>query len=147
MRKTSNQLEKNLLADIKLLSSSGHMKIDDSWLINRDDRMTKIDKIETKNIKNIHKLSKVIACECGIELMALRGHSRARKIAEPRQILCYIAYNKLGLNLNEIARYLNGRHHTSILNAVHKSVPNLIFNDKGVEDNIEYLWNMYLNGK
>ena len=50
----------------------------------------------------------------------LLGQSRARPIAQPRQLLMYLLRTYLSLPLEEVGRIVGGRDHTTVMHAVEK---------------------------
>jgi chromosomal replication initiator protein len=50
----------------------------------------------------------------------LLGESRARPIAQPRQLLMYLLRTYLSLPLEEVGRIVGGRDHTTVMHAVEK---------------------------
>jgi chromosomal replication initiator protein len=51
---------------------------------------------------------------------SLLGESRARPIAQPRQLLMYLLRTYLSLPLEEVGRVVGGRDHTTVMHAVEK---------------------------
>ncbi len=51
----------------------------------------------------------------GLEVAALRGRSRSRAIARPRQIAMYLIREETGESLPHIGKMLGGRDHTTVL--------------------------------
>ena len=51
---------------------------------------------------------------------AIMGATRARTVAQPRQILMYLLRIELGLALQEVGRLIGGRDHTTVMHAVGK---------------------------
>jgi len=67
------------------------------------------------------QLAKVIARRNGLEVSELTGHSRRFYYAHPRFTFIWIARRKLGHSTTQIARFLEGRDHTSICHATKRA--------------------------
>ena len=66
----------------------------------------------------------------------LKGTSRSRRLARPRQIACYVMRSVCPhLSFPAIGRLLGGRDHTTVLHAVSK-VSELMADDHGFESDV-----------
>ena len=61
----------------------------------------------------------------GISVQCLKSNKRTRNIVVPRQEFCWLAYEYTGCSLTEIARFLGGRDHTTILHSVKRHEANI----------------------
>lgn len=55
-----------------------------------------------------------------LPMKVIKGEKRDKPIAVPRQILMYLLRKKAGMTLEEIADYIGGRDHTTIMHGIHK---------------------------
>lgn len=55
-----------------------------------------------------------------VTMLALKSPRREQKIVRPRQVACYLAYDKTGLSMPQVGRLLGNRDHTTIMHAVRK---------------------------
>lgn len=78
-------------------------------LLRAYDRVVTLDDIQQK-----------VAAHYGIKLADLRGQSRARVVARPRQIAMYLCKHLTTKSLPDIGRAFEGRDHTTVLHAVRK---------------------------
>ena len=69
---------------------------------------------------SVKVIQEAVAEEFGLKPHQLREKSNAQAIAFPRQIAMYLTKEILGMSLPEIGRRLAGKHHTTVLHAVHK---------------------------
>lgn len=87
-----------------------------------------IENIIGKGIEMGGKITKrdpndVISAVCQyyqIGKRSILGHSRARSVARPRQILMYLLRTDLQIPLEEVGRLVGGRDHTTVMHAVEK---------------------------
>lgn len=63
------------------------------------------------------EIVKLVCAHYGVTLQALRSDRRARAIARPRQVACWLAVEATGLSLPAIGRLMGGRDHTTIMHA------------------------------
>lgn len=56
----------------------------------------------------------------GLTIKLIKGEKRDRAIAQPRQILMYLLKKNTGMTLEEIADFLGGRDHTTIMHGIKK---------------------------
>jgi chromosomal replication initiator protein len=68
----------------------------------------------------IERIQRVVAEDFGLEPKRLREKSNSQAVAFPRQIAMYLAKELTGSSLPEIGRAFGGKHHTTVLHAVHK---------------------------
>ncbi|RLC93037.1 MAG: chromosomal replication initiator protein DnaA [Chloroflexi bacterium] len=88
-----------------------------------------------------------VAHHFGIAVPALRGRSRSRAIARPRQIAMYLIRKETGASLPQIGATLGGRDHTTILYGCER-IANLIEEDTGIRSEVITLrQRLYNNGK
>jgi chromosomal replication initiator protein len=66
---------------------------------------------------------------------ALLGSSRARPIAQPRQMLMYLLRTQLSLPLQEVGRLVGNRDHTTVMHAVDK-ITHLASSDVQIREDI-----------
>ncbi len=78
-------------------------------LLRAYDRVVTIDDIQQK-----------VCAHYGIKLADLRGQSRARIVARPRQVAMYLCKMLTTKSLPDIGRAFEGRDHTTVLHAVRK---------------------------
>jgi chromosomal replication initiator protein len=64
---------------------------------------------------NPEQILETVARFYGIEVSAIRGPSRSRAIARPRQIVMYLIREETGTSLPQIGDILGGRDHSTIL--------------------------------
>lgn len=80
-----------------------------SDLLRAYDRVVTIDDIQSR-----------VCAHYGIKLQDLRGESRTRVLARPRQIAMYLCKTLTTKSLPDIGRAFGGRDHTTVLHAVRK---------------------------
>ncbi len=61
------------------------------------------------------QIVEAVAHHFGVEVEALRGRSRSRAVARPRQIAMYLMREETGASLPQIGAALGGRDHTTVL--------------------------------
>ena len=82
----------------------------------------------------------------GVGANALRGRSRSRSIARPRQIAMYLIREETGTSLPQIGAVLGGRDHTTILYGCER-ITELIEQDADLRhDVITLRQRLYSNG-
>lgn len=73
---------------------------------------------EAHHAEMLHAIAAIAAAAGGIEFDQLLGPRRARRLARPRQMVCYLARQHCpGLSLPDIARLLRRKDHTTVLHA------------------------------
>lgn len=70
----------------------------------------------------------------GIKSSLLKGDTRAKPVAFPRQVLMYILRTDLRLSLNEIGFLLGGRDHTTVMHGVEKISRLLLVDEETKKD-------------
>ncbi len=73
-----------------------------------------------------------------IPMKLIKSHVRDRSIARPRQILMYLLKNYTSMTLEEIAAFLGGRDHSTIIHGI-KNIENLITTDSGIQKEVSQL--------
>ncbi len=76
-----------------------------------------------------------VARHFGVQVPALRGDSRSRAIARPRQIAMYLIREETGASLPQIGATLGGRDHTTVLYGCER-ISNLIEEDAGIRSEV-----------
>jgi chromosomal replication initiator protein len=98
-----------------------------SDLLRAYDRVVTMDDIQQK-----------VCAHYGIKITDLRGESRSRPFARPRQIAMYLCKSLTTKSLPDIGRAFGGRDHTTVLHAVRK-VDQLISQDQQMASDVELL--------
>lgn len=86
-----------------------------------------------------------VAYHFGVELSALRGRSRSRAIARPRQIAMYLIREETGASLPQIGTILGGRDHTTVIYGCDR-IADLIEEDTELRREITALRQKLYNG-
>jgi chromosomal replication initiator protein len=68
----------------------------------------------------IESIQKAVCDEFGLKLIQLCQKTNAAAIARPRQIAMYLCKELIGASFPEIGRAFRGKHHTTVLHAVHR---------------------------
>ncbi len=69
---------------------------------------------------SIDQIQRVVASFFNLKVSDLRGKSRSRSVARPRQIAMHFVRSLTGHSLPEIGEYFGGRDHSTVLHAVNK---------------------------
>lgn len=108
-----------------------------------------IERLISKGVDSVNNITKKIDPNAVINAVAkyyslgkrsLLGDSRARPIAQPRQILMYLLRTTLGLPLQEVGRLVGGRDHTTVMHAVDK-ITNLNSSSVDIRQDIQGIKN------
>ncbi len=75
-----------------------------------------------------------------LPIKLIKGEKRDKPIAQPRQIIMYLLKKNTGMTLEEIADFLGGRDHTTIMHGV-KRVEGLLQNNDRIRGEISQLEN------
>lgn len=92
----------------------------------------------TKPDLSLEQISKVVAESFGIEVDDLRSTSRAKKFAQPRQIVMYLCNKHTTQTLMTIAKKLKRKNHTTVMHGI-QSITNLIEQDVKFKESLESL--------
>ncbi|MCL4397927.1 chromosomal replication initiator protein DnaA [Patescibacteria group bacterium] len=79
-----------------------------------------------------------------LPIKLIKGEKRDKPIAVPRQILMYLLRHKGGMTYEEIADYLGGRDHTTIIHGVNK-VSALLETNERIRGEVEQLQQLLVN--
>ncbi|MCL4389980.1 MAG: chromosomal replication initiator protein DnaA [Patescibacteria group bacterium] len=71
-----------------------------------------------------------------VPIKSIKSHQRDRPIARPRQILMYFLRKHTTMTLDEVADFLGGRDHTTILHGV-KNIETLIARDASLKNDVD----------
>ncbi len=150
--------ERKILKEVLLVSMAGHYKTGEhgrtitthtkqinlvTRKLSQEERERRLKDSPKEVIVKMSKLLQIVSHQFGVSVDLLKGHKRQRKIVEPRQIFCYIAYYELGMTYKEIGAFLGGRDHTTIIHAVLNAVPIIEYNTKGMDKRIKYITKLY----
>lgn len=94
-------------------------------------------KIKASPIEIINAVSKYYS----LGKRALLGTSRARPVAQPRQLLMYLLRTYLSLPLEEVGRVVGGRDHTTVMHAVEK-ITHLASDNVQIREDLKGIKNM-----
>lgn len=94
-----------------------------------------VDLLPQRQEVSPNQLLSLVAAEWHTTVDALTGKSRARQIAEPRQIAMYLLRNETNASLPQIGEALGGRDHTTIMYGIDK-VANEMLGKKDIEHRI-----------
>lgn len=92
----------------------------------------------TKPDLSLEQISKFVAEEFGIEVEDLRSSSRAKKFAQPRQVVMYLCNKHTSQTLMTIAQKLKRKNHTTVMHGI-QSITNLMEQDHEFKANLENL--------
>lgn len=92
----------------------------------------------TKPDLSLEQISKVVAETFGIEVDDLRSSSRAKKFAQPRQIVMYLCNKHTSQTLMTIAKKLKRKNHTTVMHGI-QAVTNLLEQDQKFKESVESL--------
>ncbi len=73
-----------------------------------------------------------------LSIKLIKGEKRDKPIVLPRQVLMYLLKNKTGMTYEEIAAYVGGRDHTTIIHGVNK-IEGLIETNERLRSEVEQL--------
>jgi len=90
---------------------------------------------ERKKIKKPKEILQLIADYYGIKIGDLKGAKRIKKFVLPRQIAMYLLRTEANLPLMEVASFLGGRDHTTVMHGVEK-VSNLLLQNEDLRVDI-----------
>lgn len=88
------------------------------------------------NEQELEKVLQVVSEELQFPISLLRGKWRKREVSDARQMFCYAAYQFTKQSKNDIATYLSGRDHATVIHSI-RSIKNIIDSDKTVLE----VWN------
>jgi len=94
-----------------------------------------IDLLPQKRDISTGQLLSLVAAEWHTTVDQLTGKSRARQVAEPRQVAMYLLRNETNASLPQIGEVLGGRDHTTIMYGIEK-VTNELIGKKDIERRI-----------
>lgn len=94
-----------------------------------------IDLLPQKREVTAGQLLSLVAAEWHTTVDQLTGKSRARQVAEPRQVAMYLLRNETNASLPQIGEVLGGRDHTTIMYGIEK-VTNELMDKKDIERRI-----------
>lgn len=92
-----------------------------------------VDLLPQKHEVSPNQLLTLVAAEWHTTVEALTGKSRARQVAEPRQVAMYLLRNETNASLPQIGEVLGGRDHTTVMYGIDK-----ITNDLSIKKDIEH---------
>lgn len=110
-----------------------------------EDLVSKVLKVSIdENLNRTVKVDnrKILDSVCefyGLPIKLIKGDKRDRGIARPRQVLMYLLKNNTGMTLVEIADFLGGRDHTTIMHGVRK-IEQLVVSDERIKNEVDNLW-------
>lgn len=73
-----------------------------------------------KHTSKMEQIFDIVVRATGVSGQALKGTSRARRNVVPRQVFCWLAAKYSNISLVDIARFLGGKHHTTIIYHIRK---------------------------
>ncbi len=73
----------------------------------------------------IAAIQKAVAAHYGLEHADITGPSRARSIAQPRQVAMYLSRRLANKTYPQLGRAFGGRNHTTIIHGVEQVRPRL----------------------
>jgi hypothetical protein len=138
------------------------LKIDLEQLVNRLERMeTKLDRVQSMTPENpkslesvltsqravassIASIMKAVSTYYALTIRDLLTIGRTKRIVLPRQIAIYLIRKHAGITLKEIAEYVGGKDHTTILHACRKIEMALTFDEK-IRNAVIQIQNHFLN--
>lgn len=82
---------------------------------------------------SVDQIQKIVCNITNVRLTDLKGKSRKRDIARPRQISMYLAKKYTGLSYPQLGKKFGGRDHTTVL-AAHRKIEQLITSDQTVTE-------------
>ena len=94
-----------------------------------------VDLLPQKRDISTGQLLSLVAAEWHTTVDQLTGKSRARQVAEPRQVAMYLLRNETNASLPQIGEVLGGRDHTTIMYGIEK-VTNELIEKKDIERRI-----------
>ncbi|MCX5787077.1 MAG: chromosomal replication initiator protein DnaA [Elusimicrobia bacterium] len=65
----------------------------------------------------VETIQKVVAEKYHLDLKAMKGHSRTKEVAMPRQVAMYLCCTLSGASTTEIGRAFGGKDHTTVIHA------------------------------
>lgn len=89
----------------------------------------------------IDSIQNAVARHYSLKVHDLKSTSRARAVAEPRQIAMYLIRKYTGLGFKEIGQYFGGKDHTTILHACSK-IENGLDSDQEIREAVESIQNL-----
>ncbi|MEI7579922.1 MAG: chromosomal replication initiator protein DnaA [bacterium] len=85
-----------------------------------------------------NQIIRKVAKEFDLTVKELHGPRRTQEIAFARQICMYILREDFGYKLEDVAKYLNRKDHTTVLHAVDK-IKSMIARDEGFKNQLELI--------
>lgn len=140
---TANKTERKFLQALIRSSKSLDYKIEHHWAEGQRERAEKLSKMDKVKVWKMNTLIKIVSAYYGISVADLRGHSRKSHLITPRYVFCEIAHKKLLIGFIPIGCFLNGRNHSTIVDAVNKVMPAIEFNDPEVTEDIKNIIELY----
>lgn len=67
---------------------------------------------------NIYAIQKAVADHFGIPVAAMTHHSRARRVARPRQVAMFLSREMTSHSFPAIGHLFGGRDHTTVMHGV-----------------------------
>jgi len=92
-------------------------------------------------VLSVETIQAAVARHFNIKVQDLKGASRARGFARPRQIAIYLARKYTELGLKEIGAHFGGRDHTTVLYAC-ETIEAGLENDPAIRDAVENIQNL-----
>lgn len=77
----------------------------------------------------ISQIQELVCARFGIRMLDMESRRRARRVARPRQIAMFLAYDLTVASLPMVGRHFGDRDHTTVLHAV-KTVEQLMAQDR-----------------
>lgn len=102
-----------------LIRIATHVKI--GGVVPTEDDVAKILEIDTASKRkrcSPREIIRKVCQEFGISVRDVRGKRRTSDIVIPRQVCMYLMRKELGMTLEQVAKELNRRDHTTVLHAI-----------------------------
>lgn len=109
--------------------------------LNQEDKMKLVsDKLHERFRISKQELLQIVSEECGVTIPQLTQRIRKKEIVNARFILCGILKDKFGYTLKRIGQEIDGRDHTTVMNAI-KEYRNRIHFEENFKNMVSNIYN------
>lgn len=101
----------------------------------------KLDEAATGPVLSVETIQAAVARHYNLKIHDLKGVSRTRSIARPRQIAIYLTRKYTALGLKEIGSHFGGRDHSTVLHAC-ETIESGMESDPAIREAVENIQNL-----